>query len=232
MINVPEFDQYADNYIAMHQQSVAFSGCDLDYFAEYKTAYAAKCFRPFALPDDSILDFGCGNGTSIPFFAKYLPKVPLVAADVSAKSLKNAEARFGSNPVYSHIMDNRLDLPTGSVGMAFTSCVFHHIKPEEHLMWLAELHRVVRPGGQLLIFEHNPMNFLTRYAVAKCAFDKDAILLNAKTLSNRIGESGWQPINTRYHVFFPGFMKKLRSLEEYLAWCPLGGQYSVLATKP
>lgn len=227
----PEFDNFADDYAAMHQKSVAFSGCELGYFAEYKAAYAAQCFRDFCRAGDVVLDFGCGTGTSIPYFTKHLNQSRLIGADVSQKSLDIAKNQFADQATYLHIKGTKLDLKTDSVGLTFSSCVFHHISADQHETWLAELRRVTRPGGALLIFEHNPLNILTRHAVANCAFDGDAVLLRARTLTERLKKSGWKPVRTRYHVFFPGFLKKLRPLEAWLGWLPQGGQYSVLAFK-
>jgi ubiquinone/menaquinone biosynthesis C-methylase UbiE len=146
--------------------------------------YAAQCFREFCGKGEVLLDFGCGAGTSISYFAKHLDlsQSCLIAADVSQKCLDIARGRFGGTASYLHMERDRPDLDRGSAGMVFSSCVFHHIRPEHHVMWLAELHRVTRPGGLILIFEHNPLNPLTRYAVAGCAFDENATLLRAATL--------------------------------------------------
>lgn len=227
-----EFDQYADDYAELHRASIAFSGCEPAYFARYKTACAAQCFQRTCEPDETLLDFGCGTGTSIPYFRDALTSARLIGADVSGRSLDTARRQFSADATFLHIGDGRIDLPDASAGMAFSACVFHHIPPGEQAGWLRELHRVVRPGGALLIFEHNPFNPLTRRAVASCAFDKDAILLRPSTLLQRIGAAGFRPQSPRYHVFFPGFLSALRPLEQGLGWLPLGGQYSVLAIKP
>jgi SAM-dependent methyltransferase len=227
----PEFDQYAGDYSVLHQQSIAFSGCELEYFADYKARYAAECFREICRDGERLLDFGCGTGASIPLFGKYLDHPSLVCADVSIKSLELAERRHGAAAAYLPIRDERLELPADSVGMVFTSCVFHHIPPDRHGHWMAELLRVTRPGGAVVIFEHNPLNPLTRHAVSSCAFDENAVLIAAGTLSRRLASSGWNPRAVRYHVFFPGLLKAMRPLEVWLGWLPLGGQYSVVARK-
>ena len=226
-----EFDQYADDYEALHRASVAFAGCEIGYFAEYKADYAAECFRRHCREDDSFLDFGCGTGTSVPYFRKSLRAARLICADVSQKSLDVARRRFGAQATFLHTGGQTLDIPSGSVGMAFSAGVFHHIPPVQQPLWIAELHRVIRPGGALLVFEHNPFNPLTRHAVANCAFDGDAILLRPSTLTGRLKAGGWQPLRPRYHVFFPGFLRGLRRLERGLSWLPFGGQYSVLSIK-
>ena len=226
-----EFDRYADDYERLHAQSVAFAGCELGYFAQYKAEYATACFRRYCAENEVLLDFGCGTGTSISYLRACLGNAHLIGADVSQKGLDLAEQRFGAQARFLHIGGTALDLPSDSVGMGFSACVFHHIPPAQHGLWIAELRRVIRPGGVLLIFEHNPFNPLTRHAVASCAFDEDAILLRASTLSERLRAAGWQPQRPRYHVFFPGFLRGLRKLEPGLGWLPIGGQYSVLAIK-
>lgn len=226
-----EFDQYAHDYDVLHERSIAFSGCEAAYFAEYKVDYAANYFHQFCSDGDRVLDFGCGTGASIPYFLQHFNRTKLICADVSRESLEIVRRRFGEKTVCTLIDEHCLDLPSNSVGMVFSACVFHHIKPDRHVTWLAELHRVTRPGGVLLLFEHNPVNPLTRYAVNRCAFDTNAILLRPSRLRGRLRSAGWTGLRTRYHVFFPGFLRALRPLEPGLGRLALGGQYSVLATK-
>ena len=226
-----EFDKYAPDYSAMHQSSVAFSGCEIAYFADYKIVRASQVFKQNCGASDRLLDFGCGTGASVPYFNRYIPGTIPICADVSTHSLTIAEQRFPGMAQYLPIEGERLALDDASVGMCFSSCVFHHIPSGQHAAWLSELRRVVRPGGPLLIFEHNPLNPLTRHAVDRCEFDKDAILLRAGTLKAALQASGWRCREIRYHVFFPGFLKQLRPMESLLGWLPLGGQYSVLAIR-
>jgi SAM-dependent methyltransferase len=225
------FDQFAQSYDSEHRRSIAFSGCEPSYFAQYKVEIAASCFHKLCGERDTVLDFGCGPGTSIPYFRAALANTPILAADVSRLSLAEAEARHGAAASYLPIEGGSLDIADGEVGLAFAACVFHHIPPAEHQAWLSELRRVVKPGGGLLIFEHNPLNPLTRHAVATCAFDHDAILLRAGTLARSLEAAGWQVLRIRFHVFFPQALRALRMIEPALGRLPLGGQYSVLSIK-
>lgn len=226
-----EFDQYAGRYDAEHQRSIAFSGCETSYFARYKVEITAHHFRSLCAREEALLDFGCGPGTSIAYFRSALPEARLVAADVSGRSLAEARERYPGEARYMWIDGTGLDLADGEIGMAFSACVFHHIPQAEQMHWMRELHRVVRPGGGFLVFEHNPLNPLTRFAVSRCAFDEDAVLLRAGELVGLMQNGGWTVRGIRYHVFFPQFLQKLRWLEPLLGRIPLGGQYSVLAVK-
>jgi SAM-dependent methyltransferase len=109
--------------------------------------------------------------------------------------------------------------------------VFHHIDHADHGALLQELRRVVRPGGSLFIFEHNPFNPLTVRVVNDCPFDENAHLIRGREMKRRLLAAGFASANTRYRVFFPHFLRALRPLEAALAWLPLGGQYYVRAVK-
>ncbi len=221
-----EFDRYVHHYEAMHRKSIGFSGCEPEYFARYKVNFASRHSRDRSV----VLDFGAGTGNSIPHFRNYFPGSELVCADVSGDSLEYAAGRFPGNERYIRFGD-RLPLANDSASLCFAACVFHHILPQEHVRWLTELFRVTRPGGMLAVFEHNPRNPLTRKAVDRCEFDKDAILIRPETLRAAMAAAGWSDLKLHYHVFFPGFLARLRPVEPLLAWLPLGGQYSILGLK-
>ena len=55
-----------------------------------------------------------------------------------------------------------LPLEEGSSDLTFAACVFHHIEPNAHRLWLRELLRVTSGDGVFVLFEHNPYNPLTR----------------------------------------------------------------------
>jgi ubiquinone/menaquinone biosynthesis C-methylase UbiE len=225
-MSVPEFDRHAEDYEAMHKASIAFSGCETSYFAEYKIAFAAS----LGCEPATIVDFGAGIGNSIPYFRRYFPRARLICLDNSSESLALAARRFPGSEQTMTVRDT-LPVEDGSSDLTFAACVFHHIDPLVHEYWLKELHRVTRPGGIFVVFEHNPYNPLTRKAVAGCAFDQDAILIKAGTMMEALSKAGWRDIGLRYHVFFPQALAKLRMLEPALGWLPLGGQYSLTARR-
>jgi hypothetical protein len=98
-------------------------------------------------------------------------------------------------------------------------------------MWLRELRRVTRDGGLLFLFEHNPVNPLTRHAVNTCPFDINARLIRADKMRRRIEDAGWSDVKTAYRIFFPQQLAALRKFEPHLEWCGLGAQYRVSAVR-
>jgi hypothetical protein len=80
-----------------------------------------------------------------------------------------------------------------------------------------------------VIFEHNPLNPLTRAVVGACPFDENAVLIPARTLKARLQASGFGEVEIAYTAFFPHVLAGLRRFEGALARLPLGAQYYALA---
>lgn len=226
-----EFDKFAEEYRDLHAANIRLSGEDPEYFAEYKVAdIAAELARERAVARTA-LDFGAGVGYSVPFFSSHLPATKVTCLDVSRKSLELGAARHGSAAQFRHFDGRRIPYADGTFDVALASCVFHHIPHDEHVALLAEIRRVLVPGGRLFVFEHNPLNPLTRYAVNTCAFDEHAELVLASTMRRRACDAGFATARVRYRIFFPHALRGLRPLERKLTWLPLGAQYYVAARK-
>ncbi len=233
MTRSAEFDDHAVDYQRHHARNIAITGEEPEFFAEYKVADTHAETEAAGVHCDSILDFGAGIGGSIPYFRTHFPHAALTCADVSARSLEMAAARFPGRERMAIIGDGAgLALPDDSFDLCFSACVFHHIAHERHDFWLRELRRVTRPGGLLILFEHNPLNPLTVRAVNTCPFDVNAHLIGARALARAVGAAGWAMPRARYRIFFPGPLAKLRPAERFLTWCPLGAQYYICARKP
>jgi len=225
-----EFDQHAETYSDQHAKNIAVSGENPEFFAEYKVADAKRLTRESQV--HRILDFGSGIGNSIAYFRKHFDGGELFCADPSRRSLAIAAERFPGLERYVGIAEGaRLDLPDGYFDLCFSACVFHHIAHEQHRFWLEELRRVTRPGGMLVIFEHNPLNPLTVHAVNACPFDANARLLTARKLAAAMRLAGWEPPKCEYRIFFPRLLASLRPLERCLKKVPLGAQYSLSARR-
>lgn len=226
-----EFDKFADEYAAMHRDSIRASGEGPEYFAQYKISDVAQHVAQSRVASDKILDFGSGIGASTPYFKKFFPASDLTCVDVSQRSLEIAESRFPGAARY-HCFDGRtLPFADNMFDLAFTACVFHHIPADQHEPLFAEIRRVLAPNGIFFVFEHNPLNPLTVRVVNQCPFDENAVLIRAAVLAQRMARAGFRLDRPRYRIFFPSFLRRLRTLEQALTWCPLGAQYYLSARK-
>lgn len=222
-----EFDKFAQEYSSLHRANIAISGESPEYFAAYKIRDLRDvCASLGMLPTVAhILDFGGGLGNSVPHFREFFPRAHLTCADVSVESLRIAASRFAGLADFVSFDGRRLPFADGGFDCVFSACVFHHIEPDRHVALLVELRRVLRPGGLIVIFEHNPLNPLTVHAVRTCPLDENAILLRAGTLRKRLAAAGFSRSAVRYRVFFPHALRRLRPLERWLQRLPLGAQY-------
>lgn len=229
-----EFDAYADRYHTLLASSIASSGETHEYFAEYKIRDLEGLWRGLCGSSSTtpkILDFGSGIGTSVPHLLRHFPGGNITCADVSQKSLDLAQRRLLSSASFVHFSGTRLPFADGEFDLAFAACVFHHIPDHQHSPLLMELGRVIRSGGMLMIYEHNPLNPLVRRAVASCPFDEGAVLISARQLRKRVMSAGFLGVKSAYRVFFPSRLRALRFIEGRLTWLPLGAQYYVMGTK-
>jgi len=218
-----EFDAYAGSYEEDHRTSVSASGEDPSYFHEYKIACLT---RKGLLDAGPLLDFGCGIGNLTERLVARCPEVH--AYDPSARSLARAKERAPA----AHFHDDAKTLPKGHFATVVLSGVLHHVLPAARAELLRTVRGLLRPGGKIVVFEHNRVNPVTRRAVKACAFDDDAILLWPWEARGVLRSAGFADVVTDYIVFFPRALAFLRPLEPTLRRFILGAQQMVIATNP
>lgn len=105
--------------------------------------------------DDRVLDVGCGGGQAVLALAQARPDVQVVGIDPSTAGLRRAARRTGRAPANNAFFarSSALSLPfptnTFAASVAFFS-IKHWPEPRAGI---AELVRVTRPGGQLVVVE-------------------------------------------------------------------------------
>jgi SAM-dependent methyltransferase len=218
-----DFDQYAGQYEALIAAQTGFFDRDNDYFVRYKVERA----KALAGDVDAVLDFGCGIGRAMPYFRAAFPDADVVGCDPSADSLAIARREYPDCRFFP--MDELAT--TTKFDLVLASCVFHHIAPQERQGALRYCYDRLKPGGHLVIFEHNPFNPVTQRLVSTCPFDADAVLLRMSETIRRMREAQFEIAATGYCLFFPAQLAAMRPLEKYLSWLPLGGQYFVSGVK-
>jgi ubiquinone/menaquinone biosynthesis C-methylase UbiE len=112
----------------------------------------AARLEPFLGPEQTVLDLGCGIGRVALHVAPRCAR--LWAVDVSPRMLELARERMSghANVSYALCRDVEIpDVPTGSVDLAYSFLVLQHLEREDAFLLLEELHRVVRPGGVVVL---------------------------------------------------------------------------------
>lgn len=226
----PEFDGVAASYAAQHAAATRLSGEDVDFFARYKAQDTRRHAAAAGLRPADILDFGSGIGNAVAPLLEQFPDARLTCLDVSGASLELSRQRNGDRVDYRCYDGERVPSDLGQFDLIFTACVFHHIPHDQHLSLLRQLHGQLRPGGMLVLFEHNPWNPLTRHSVNTCPFDENAVLISGPEMRRRVLAAGFAGCKLRYRLFFPAALAALRPLEAGLTGLPIGAQYSLVAS--
>lgn len=214
-----DFDNFTEDYNKLLNENTKFFSSDEAYFCSYKVDIVKRIIKnqPF-----KILEYGCGIGRNIPFLKMTFNKAVIFGSDISQKSIEIARK---NNPDIEFWNDTDLSSQRVGFDFIFVSNVYHHIPLHERLNVTKKLFHMLSPGGELIIFEHNPYNPITRRIVNTCPYDEDAILLPAKELRYYIKAANFQLQKQGYALFFPPILKKLSKLERYMEYLPLGGQY-------
>jgi len=219
------FDGYDKSYGAVVQSSINFSGLPHSFFMTAKADLLRDLIatRLDSRQKPAALDVGCGVGEFHPFMHGVFRR--LCGTDISAASIAQAQQ---SNPGVEYEAYDGEALPYGhaTFDLATAICVMHHVPPEKWLGFLREIRRVVRPGGLVCVIEHNPFNPLTRLAVARCGFDRDAVLLRAGQTQRLMTQAGLRNADTRYFLLLPWATPLMRRIEHGFRRVPLGAQYA------
>jgi SAM-dependent methyltransferase len=223
------FNERADTYQNEVEQSIAFAGVSHADITAHKVEHLLRiCARLIGPPSKQrILDVGCGVGLTDALLVDRVGE--LHGIDISPESIERARL---ANPAvrYTAFDGTVFPLPDASVDAAFAICVLHHVPPEQWIAFAAELRRVVRPSGVAVIFEHNPLNPLTRLAVNRCEFDCDAHLLRRRTTVQLLRSAGLLVEQSSY-ILFTRRPHRVTRVDDALRWCGLGAQYYVAARR-
>lgn len=222
------FDRFADDYDGLLRDPLRdrFAG-DSAFFIRQKCRIVVRRLRQAnGLRSLRLLDAGCGQGQAFAFFG---PDMKVFGSDVSQAMLVDAVRR---GPV---TVQEPLALPfaDGTFDAVFAFCIHHHIPDGDHVRHLRELMRVVAPGGEVMVFEHNPFNPVTARIFARAPVDRGCHMIKPATLTERFCQAGLTDVSCGYLLFVPQRLFRFFGfLESALSRLPLGGQYFVAGRKP
>lgn len=225
-----EFDAHADSYRQTLDEALAMGGGDSLYYAarKFDALRAFMAERTRATPT-AVLDFGCGTGTNLPFLRELFADAALHGVDVSSRSLELAGERGIRGCQLTPYDGQTLPFEPAVFDLVVVSNVLHHIEPSQRAATLEEIAHCMKPGGLLVVFEHNPANPVTRKVVQDCPFDVGVTLVRPQEIQSTLGELGYRITDLWNIIFVPAALKTLKATERYLRRLPLGAQYALFA---
>ncbi|WCB96577.1 hypothetical protein DSM104299_05341 [Baekduia alba] len=113
---------------------------------------------------DAVLDFGCSTGRVLRVLGALRPDLELLGCDPNGPAIAWADEHLPMGRFFVSSTEPPLDLADASIDGAFAISIWSHFDAGPALAWLDEMHRVIRPGGWMLITTHglDAVAWLTR----------------------------------------------------------------------
>lgn len=105
-------------------------------------------------PGQRVLDVGCATGNLLVALGRRRPDLELVGLDPDPAALSRAARkarRAGVAVRWDRGYADTLPHPDGHFGVVFSSLMLHHLDPPQKVAMLAEVRRVLRPDGVLVL---------------------------------------------------------------------------------
>lgn len=111
-------------------------------------------------PGASVLDVGCGTGT-LALTAKRIspPSVKVYGTDAAPEMIEKARekaAKSGLQVDFQPGLVEAIHFPDASLDVVLSSFMLHHLPGELKQKAFAEIYRVLKPGGRLLVVDFEP----------------------------------------------------------------------------
>lgn len=156
-------------------------------------------------PSGRALDVGCGTGT---LAARLSAKgLEVSGIDPSAGMLEELERRA---PGVKAVKASGEEVPfdDGVFDLTYSVATFHHIAdPIAIRKTLAEMVRVSRPGGRVVVWDHNPRNPYWRRLMARVPQDDGSErLIPEAEIRAGLADAGCMRVETRPLGFVPDFV--------------------------
>jgi ubiquinone/menaquinone biosynthesis C-methylase UbiE len=123
-------------------------------------------------PEGVLADIGCGPGYLIADLARSFPNISIKGVDIAEEMLTKANENVGSLGVSQRISFHQGDIgqlpfEDGSIDFIVSTLSLHHWSEPEQA--INELHRVLKQGGQFLVFDVRRDSFKLMYWIIRFA---------------------------------------------------------------
>lgn len=224
-----ELFEDVEHYDDMLQRGLKLSGEPKEFFVRGRLEHLQRRLGHRAAPN-RILDFGCGTGDTSAALAEMFPSACVVGVDVVEAAVQSADARLGSERTVFGTL-TLLD-QSDPFDLCYVNGAFHHIDVADRPQAMRTIHRAMRPGGVLAVFENNPWSIPARMVMRRIPYDAGAVMVRARTLAALARDAGFaEVLPARYLFVFPKALRPLRAVERGLESLPIGAQYGVLCVR-
>lgn len=175
------------------------------HVVEHYLAKRVNFVRSLLSPPGRVLDVGCGTGQLAIRLADLGYEV--VGIDPSAGMLEQLRKRA---PAVEAVQGSATEMPfrDGEFDLSISVATMHHIAdPADVRLALGEMTRVVRPGGSIIVWDHNPRNPYWPYLMKRVPQDRgDERLVGAEELRAGLQAAGARTVSVSQLGLVPDFV--------------------------
>lgn len=158
------------------------------------------------IPSGAVLDVGCGTGGLASRLAGMGYQV--VGLDASIGMLDVLSRRGGATGIAGY--GQCLPFLAGTFNLVVTVAALHHIAEAGKVSaTLTEMYRVLRPGGTLIVWDHNPLNPYWPLLIRRVPQDSgEERLIPRREIVEALGRAGATVTDALRLGFTPDFMPR------------------------
>jgi SAM-dependent methyltransferase len=123
------------------------------FYADMVAEFLDSTGRPLQ-PGHHVLDYSCSSGRVIRALAAAQPDLHCYGCDPNAPAIAWAQASLPAIDFFTSPTVPPLTFDDASLDVVFAISVWSHYSASAALGWLDEMHRVIRPGGCLILTTH------------------------------------------------------------------------------
>lgn len=163
--------------------------------------------------DPRILEIGCGTGILSEYLLKQKPGLNITGIDISPKAIKVAKKKLSKYKNASFKVGDALHIPypKNYFNLVMGNSVLHHVQLSNVCK---EVHRVLKPGGQIWFCEPNSLNpqiaVEKNIPIVKSVFQDSAseTAFFRWSLSEVLQKSGFKDVSVRPYEFLHPLLPK------------------------
>lgn len=127
---------------------------------------------------ETILEWGCGPGRLIRHMGRLFPDAKVIGTDYNPKTIDWCKDNLDDVEFHLNGLMPPLPLPDDSVDATYNFSVLTHLSVEAQQAWVAELYRVLKPGGVLVGTTHgDDYKYLLVTDEQRKAYDEGEVVL-------------------------------------------------------